>query len=136
MNPNDGCGVFSVRPILCVDNVARSLDYYISKLGFHAGWVWADSEQRFLEPGDKAEPTFALVGLGQVQLMLSQRSQGSPGMWLHIDVHQASQVDSLNELWLRNGARIIEPPTVRPWGMYEMRVQDLDGHTLRISSPP
>lgn len=136
MNPNDGYGVFSVRPILCVDNVARSLDYYVSKLGFHAGWVWAGSEQRFLEPGDTAEPTFALVGLGLVQLMLSQRSQGAPGMWLHIDVHQASQVDSLNELWLRNGARIIEPPTVRPWGMYEMRVQDLDGHTLRISSPP
>jgi predicted lactoylglutathione lyase len=40
----------------------------------------------------------------------------------------------LQEAWSHSGARIIEPPSRRPWGMYEMRVQDLDGHVLRVSA--
>ena len=67
--------------------------------------------------------------------MLSQKSQGAPGMWLHLDVHKAEQVDALFEEWARQGAKIAEPPTIRAWGMYEMRVQDLDGHMMRVSSP-
>ena len=27
------------------------------------------------------------------------------------------------------------PPADRPWGRREMRVQDVDGHTLRLSAP-
>jgi predicted lactoylglutathione lyase len=68
--------------------------------------------------------------------MLSQKSQGAPGVWLHLDVHTAEQVDALHEEWARQKARILEPPSLRPWGMYEMRVQDLDGHVLRVSAPP
>jgi uncharacterized glyoxalase superfamily protein PhnB len=68
--------------------------------------------------------------------MLSQKSQGAAGVWIHLDVHTAGQLDALYKEWTRKGARILEPPSHRPWGMYEMRVQDLDGHTLRVSAPP
>ena len=34
------------------------------------------------------------------------------------------------------GESFQEPPSHRPWGMYEMRVRDFDGHTLRVSAPP
>ena len=50
-------------------------------------------------------PTFALVGRGQVQLMLAQKCQGAPGMWLHLDVHTAERLDALYEEWTRKGAR-------------------------------
>jgi uncharacterized glyoxalase superfamily protein PhnB len=55
-------------------------------------------------------------------------------MWLHVDIDTPALLDALHEEWARNGARIIEPPSTRIWGMYEMRVQDLDGHTLRVSA--
>ena len=135
-NNDDGTGLFGCRPILRVDSVPRSIEYYVHSLGFHLGWCWSDAEKRFLQPGDTTPPTFALVGLGQVQFMLSQNSQGAPGVWLHLDVHTAPQVDALFEAWRRNGARIVEPPSLRLWGMYELRVQDLDGHIFRVSSPP
>ena len=32
------------------------------------------------------------------------------------------------------GVQIVEPPTDRPWGLYEMRVTDLDGNIIRIAS--
>jgi hypothetical protein len=89
MNSDDESGSFGVRPILCVESVARSMQYYVESLGFRLGLTWSDKEGRFLPPGDRAEPTFALVGCGQVQFMLVQQCQGAPGMWLHLDIHMA-----------------------------------------------
>lgn len=132
----DNSGLFGVRPILCVENVTRSIIYYVGTLGFRLGWVWSDEKQAFLQHGEDGVPTFALVGRGQVQFMLSQKSQGSPGMWLHLDVEKPEQLDDLFREWTQRKARIIEPPSIRPWGMYEMRVQDLDGHVFRVSAPP
>jgi uncharacterized glyoxalase superfamily protein PhnB len=136
MNTTDDGGLFGCRPILRVESVARSIAYYLDCLGFHLDWAWSDEEQRFLTPDDPCSPTFALVSRGQVQFMLSQKSQGMPGMWLHLDVHSAEQVDALHEEWVLKGATIVQPPSTRPWGMYEMRVQDADGHMLRVSGPP
>jgi len=136
MSTDDSSGLFGCRPILCVESVARSIAYYLDCLGFRLGWAWSDEKQRFLQAGESWSPAFALVGLGQVQLMLSQKSQGAPGMWLHLDVHSAEQVDALHAEWRQKRARIVEPPSSRAWGMYEMRVQDPDGHVLRISAPP
>jgi uncharacterized glyoxalase superfamily protein PhnB len=136
MNHKDNSGLFGCRPILFVDSVARSLSYYVDILGFHLGLAWSEQEQAFVSKGDLSAPTFAIIGRGPVQLMLSQRSQGAPGMWLHFDIHTADQVDVLYREWSGKGARIIEPPSMRAWGMYEMRVGDPDGHVFRISGPP
>jgi uncharacterized glyoxalase superfamily protein PhnB len=136
MSADDGSGLFGCRPVLRVENVPRSIAYYVDQLGFHLGLTWSDEGQRFLPEGERSGAAFALVGRGRVQLMLSQKSQGAPGMWLHLDVHSAGQVDKLYEEWVRAGVRILEPPSHRAWGMYEMRVQDLDGHVLRVSGPP
>lgn len=133
---DDGSGLFGCRPVLCVESVARSIAYYVQCLGFRLGLTWSGREQRFLHPHEATEPDFAIIGRGQVQFMLSQKSQGPPGIWLHLDVHTPEQLDSLYEEWTRNTANIIEPPSIRPWGMYEMRVQDLDSHMLRVSAPP
>ncbi len=129
-------GLFDCRPILRVDDVARSIAYYVGVLGFRLGWAWSDVEQRFLGPGDTAAPGFALVGVGPVQIMLCRNEQGAPGMWLHLDVHTARQLDAYHAAWSARGARVVEAPSVRPWGTYEMRVEDLDRHVLRVSSPP
>jgi uncharacterized glyoxalase superfamily protein PhnB len=136
MTSLDDSGLFGCRPVLCVESVPHSIAYYVDRLGFRLGLTWSGDEQRFLPAGETAGATFAFVGHGLVQLMLSERSQGAPGMWLHLDVHTAKQLDALHEEWTRNGATILEPPSLRPWGMVEMRVRDLDGHVLRISAPP
>lgn len=136
MAMDDDSGLFDCRPILCVDCVPKSIRYYVEALGFHLGWAWSGPEQRFLAPAEFEQADFALVGRGKVQFMLSEKSQGAPGMWLHLDVDDAGKLDALHAEWIRNGAQIVEAPFVRPWGMYEMRVQDLDGHLFRVSSPP
>lgn len=132
---NDGEGLFGCRPILNVDCIARSIEYYVESLGFYLGWSWSDNNRLFLQPGNEGEPTFALVGRGREKLMLSQKSQGALGVWLHLDVELAAQLDALHEEWKRKGARIVEPPSHRTWSTYEIRVRGLDGRALRVSAP-
>lgn len=128
--------IFSCRPILYANDVGESLAHYQDVLGFTVGWRWSDARQTFLETGDESKDVgTALVGRDNVQFILVRQAQGSPGMWLHLDVDHADEVDRLHSEWRDRGATILEPPSLRPWGTYEMRVQDLDGHVLRVSSP-
>jgi uncharacterized glyoxalase superfamily protein PhnB len=128
-------GLFGCRPILRSEDVSASLKYYRDALGFTIGWRWSDETGSFLTGDVDAEVGTALVGRDGVQLILVQRAQGAPGMWLHLDVRSPEEIDELHSEWMLKGARILEGPRNRPWGMYEMRVTDLDGHTLRVSSP-
>jgi uncharacterized glyoxalase superfamily protein PhnB len=126
-----GIQLANAKPILNVASVPASLDYYCQVLGFTLNFAWADATQF----GGGAPPTFAEVGRGGCEIMLAQQAQGKPGMWVHMDVDTRAGLDALYHEYQHSGARISEPPVDRPWGRYEMRVQDLDGHTFRLSAP-
>ena len=106
-------------PILNVNDLATSLDYYVKKLGFEKKWDWG-------EP-----PTFACVGRGKVEIFLCEGAQGRSGMWISIFL---KDVDALYDEYRKSGASIRELPRNFPWGQREMLVEDLDGHRLRMSS--
>lgn len=127
--------IFACRPNLLVADLAATLDFYAGLLGFRVGWRWSDRQARFLADDEPHEPGTALVGRDAVQIMLTQVA-GPHSTRLHLDVHSAGQVDQLFREWSGRGVDIAEPPFVRPWGMYEMRLHDPDGTTLRVSSPP
>jgi uncharacterized glyoxalase superfamily protein PhnB len=116
---------------LSVASVPASLDYYCHVLGFTLNFAWADATQ--FEGG--APPTFAEVSRGGCEIMLAQQAQGAPGTWLHVDVETRAELEALYQEYQHSGAQISEPPADRPWGRYEMRVQDPDGHTFRLSAP-
>lgn len=128
--------IYACRPILAVNNVATSIRYYRDVLRFTPGCAWSDKTHSFLDDDDYSAASFALVSRGSVQIMLAETGQGARGTWLHLDVQTADDIDKLFQEWSNNAANIIEAPAVRPWGMYEMRVEDLDHHVFRVSSPP
>ncbi|GAA3433172.1 VOC family protein [Kutzneria kofuensis] len=134
MHPNSDEVIFACRPNLLVDSVAVSLRFYAEVLGFRIGWRWSDPEARFLDDDEPDQPGTALVGRDGVQILLTQ-NPGEHTTRLHLDVHTAEQVDGLFQEWADRGARVAEPPVVRPWGMYEMRLHDPDGNVLRVSAP-
>ena len=105
-------------PILRVENLDRSLDYYTRVLGFSIDWNYAGR--------------IASVSRKHANLMLCQGSQGCGGTWVWIGVED---VALLCEEYQRKGARIPLPPTNYPWA-YEMHVQDPDGHVIRLGSEP
>ncbi|MFA9477885.1 bleomycin resistance family protein [Phycisphaerales bacterium AB-hyl4] len=107
-----------VTPILRVQDLSASVDYYVDKLGFEKKWTW----------GDPA--TFGCVARGEIEIFLCQGSQGQPGMWMSIFV---DDVDTLHAQYQASGAMIRQAPINCPWGTREMNVEDIDGHRLRMS---
>jgi catechol 2,3-dioxygenase-like lactoylglutathione lyase family enzyme len=130
--------IHGVRPNLFVGDLFASLRFYAESLGFHVGWQWSDRRDRFLsddehiEPG---EPGTAQVGRDGALIILTQ-TDGVHTTRLHFDVVAAADVDGLFAEWQARGVHVAEPPFVRPWGMYEMRLHDPDGHVLRVSAAP
>lgn len=115
-----------VAPILNVNNVPESLQYYLQQLGFKTAFAWAAIEGQ--------PPTFAEIKRGKFRLMLCQQAQGSPGTWIYLDMPSLAALAELHREYQDSGAKIAQNPTDQSWGMREMLVEDLDGHILRIGA--
>ena len=107
-----------IIPILNVSDLRASMDYYVNVLGFRKDWDWGDP------------PDFAGISRGDSSIMLCENGQGHPGTWLWIGVEDA---DEFYEEYKASGAIIRDDPINYPWA-YELRVEDPDGHVLRIGS--
>jgi uncharacterized glyoxalase superfamily protein PhnB len=131
-HPEPAPGDFlDVKPILRVENMALSLDYYRDRLGFEVCWTWSP-EEHF---GGSAPPTIAEVMRGACCFLLAQQEQGGPGMWVFVDVAARAGLEALQREYQASGARIVATLEAKSWGRCEMLVNDLDGHTLRLSAP-
>ena len=106
-----------VTPVLRVNDVAASRDYYVEALGFKVNFETED---------------FISVSRGRCCLFLCEGDQGHPGAWVWID---AVDVDAIYREYQSSGAKIRHPPTNYSWAL-EMQVEDLDGNVLRLGSDP
>ena len=113
------------RPVLPVADLKASLTYYRERLGFELGWAWPD-------PDTGEPPSLVYVFRGHFELFL--RAQTPPVHPIEIAVGMPSQVvvDRLAQEYKDSGAKLVEAPSPRPWGTYEMLVCDLDDHRLRM----
>jgi GNAT superfamily N-acetyltransferase len=108
------------EPIFAVADVADTVRYYREVLGFLEGWTWG-------EP-----PDFGGVRWGKVGAMFSLQSCPDAkigGQWHSFFVEG---IDSLFDFHVRNGATIWSPLEMKPWGLREYTVCDLNGHYLRF----
>lgn len=117
VSPEPAVAFEGVIPILRVRDLDASLEHYTRVLGFSADW---------------RDASFASVSRGHASLFLCQGGQGHAGTWVWIGVADAAR---LHDELRHKGARIRHPPTDYSWA-YEMQVEDLDGHVLRMGSAP
>jgi predicted enzyme related to lactoylglutathione lyase len=106
------------QPILRVENMEASLQFYVELLGFHnADWGSID---------------FTYVSRDNAGIYLCQRGQGRGGAWLWMGV---DDVRKLRDEFTARGVAIRHPPTNYPWAL-EMHVEDPDGNVIRFGSEP
>jgi catechol 2,3-dioxygenase-like lactoylglutathione lyase family enzyme len=105
-------------PILRVEDMGRSVRYYVEILGFNAE-AWSGDD-------------FGCVTRDGASIYLSLQDQGHPGTWVWVGVED---VAALHEEYQVSKAEIHQPPKNFPWA-YEMHVLDPDGHVLRFGSEP
>ena len=106
-----------IIPILRVQSLAISIDFYQRILGFAVDWNAA---------------TMASVSRDGRAIMLCEGEQGQSGTWIWIGV---ADIEPLYHDLSVKGALIRLKPTNYSWA-YEMRIEDPDGHVLRIGSAP
>jgi hypothetical protein len=105
-----------VTPIFRVSSLTDSVNYYVNVLGFTLDWQ---------DPG-----IIASVSRDRCRIFLTEGDQGHLGTWVWIGV---ADVEALFDEYRRKGATIRNPPTNYQWA-YEMQIEDLDNHVLRIGS--
>ena len=106
------------QPILRVDDMKTSLDFYVDKLGFtNANWGSDD---------------FTSVNRDRAGIYLCRRSQGHGGAWVWIGVEDA---EKLHDELTSRGVSIRMPLTNFSWAL-EFQVEDPDGNVLRFGSEP
>ncbi|GIH11786.1 hypothetical protein Rhe02_98530 [Rhizocola hellebori] len=103
-----------INPILNVSSLRDSIDFYTRVVGL-------ELYHTFGEPAD-----FAIVGRDGQQIYLAERAQGQPGTWLAVFV---SDPAAMREYLAANGAHLVD---AEQSDMGEYRVQDPDGHVLRL----
>src|SRR5580765_4218505 len=112
-------------PQFVVPDVVRAADYYVAKLGFtNLGY--------FLDP-----PVFAMVRRDDVEIHFGKSDTGvaAPGSKLRrgigLDAYiHVEELDALFHEFQDRGAKIIEGPIVRVYGMREIVIEDLNGYRL------
>ena len=112
--------VENIEPILRVEDMRRSVRYYVEVLGFsEAEW------------GTEAFTHVAGDG-GGGGIYLCRGAQGRGGAWVWVGVED---VRELHRVYRERGAIIRGEPVNHPWAL-EMQVEDPDGNVLRFGSDP
>jgi catechol 2,3-dioxygenase-like lactoylglutathione lyase family enzyme len=111
--------VENLTPILSVQDMSRSLAFYVDILGF--------------TKADWGDDNFTCVGRDKRSLYLCKGGQGLPGTWVWIGFD--GDIFSLQQSLQSKGVTIKLPPTNYSWAL-EMHVQDPDGHVLRFGTDP
>jgi predicted enzyme related to lactoylglutathione lyase len=105
-------------PILRVEDMERSLSFYVGVLGFkNAPW------------GNK---DFTSVNRDRAGVYLCRGGQGRGGAWIWLGVED---VEVIYEELKGRGVPIRMEPTNYPWAL-EMHLEDPDGNVLRLGSEP
>jgi len=111
--------VENIEPILRVEDMRRSVRYYVEVLGFsEAEWG--------------TEAFTHVAGDGGGGIYLCRGAQGRGGAWVWVGVED---VRELHRVYRERGALIRGEPVNHPWAL-EMQVEDPDGNVLRFGSEP
>ena len=120
--------ILSVAPVLLVRDVVKSADYFRDKLGFSYDRFWG-------EP-----PNFCMVRRDGLTVMLSQAPKKAELLphWRVVDnmwnvYFWVEDVEVLYNEYQKSGAKIDYKLGLKPYGVKEFGIQDLDDHDIAFS---
>jgi methylmalonyl-CoA/ethylmalonyl-CoA epimerase len=117
--------VIQLRVALTTSDYARLVQFYCTGLGLEPAQVWTNNDDRglMLEMGQASLEVFD-AGYAQYidELEAGRRLSGPIRFALQVPDLQAAMARLL-----ANGAILVHPPVVTPWGDYNVRLQDPDG---------
>jgi uncharacterized glyoxalase superfamily protein PhnB len=122
--------VMELRVALTAREYERLVRFYCDGLGLETTQVWPSDQGRAV-----------ILDMGQATLEIFDEKQATTidrleaGRRLSGQIRFALQVPDLKaamERLLSNGAILVHPPVVTPWGDYNVRLQDPDGMQVTL----
>ena len=125
--------VLELRVAVTTSDYQRLVKFYCDGLGIEPAAIWnnGDGQALVLDMGKATleifdEPQAELID----QLEAGKRISGQIRFALQVPDLQAA-VDRL----IANGATLVHPPVMTPWGDYNVRLQDPDGMQITLFQP-
>jgi uncharacterized glyoxalase superfamily protein PhnB len=115
-----------VQPVLPVEDVAASAEYFRDVLGFEIEFLEGD-------PPIHGRVTKGDGSYGQpIYIHLSQAPPEDVRPSGEIRLHVGLDLDGLFRAYVGLGVSVVFPPTSQPWGLREFGVREINGHVLRF----
>jgi methylmalonyl-CoA/ethylmalonyl-CoA epimerase len=132
--PNPDRPVLQLRIAITTSDYARLIKFYCDGLGIEPAAIWNNDggAALMLEMGKATLEVFDESHAEAVdQLEAGRRVSGAIRLAL-----QVPDVQSAMERLLANGATLVHPPVLTPWGDYNARLQDPDGMQITLFQAP
>jgi catechol 2,3-dioxygenase-like lactoylglutathione lyase family enzyme len=134
MTSTPGYPILELRIALTTNDYERLVKFYCDGLGIEPAAIWNNDGGRAL-----------VLHMGNATLELFDEKQAEiideleAGKRVSGQIRFALQVPDLKsamERLLANGARLVHPPVLTPWGDYNVRLQDPDGIQITLFQVP
>ena len=122
--------VLELRVALTTGDYERLVKFYCDGLGIEPAAIWnnGDGQALVLNMGSATLEIFDEVQAETIdQLEAGKRVSGQIRFALQVPDLQAAM-----ERLLTNGATLVHPPVMTPWGDYNVRLQDPDGLQITL----
>lgn len=120
---------YAAEPVLPVQDVAATVEFYRTRLGFQVGFLYGDP------------PTHASVTRGEwsaraVRIQFTQTTSKAVDSAVgQIYIFVGAEIDTLYAQYGEQGVSVIKEIASQPWGMREFTIADNNGHQLRFGTP-
>ena len=131
--PNQNHSILELRVAITTSDYERLVKFYCDGLGLEPAAIWNNDGGRalMLEMG---KATLELFDERQAEVI----DQFEAGKRVSGQIRFALQVPDLKsamERLLANGATLVHPPVLTPWGDTNVRLQDPDGMQITLFQP-
>jgi len=128
--PNSDYPVVELRVALTTSNYERLAKFYCDGLGIEPAQFWKNGQ---------GQAVILNMGIATLEIFDETQAQTidqiETGQRISGQIRFALQVPDLKaamERLLANGAVLVHPPIITPWGDYNVRLQDPDGMQITL----
>lgn len=125
--------ISELRVAVTTSDYERLVKFYCDGLGIEPAQIWNNGQGRalILNMGSATLEVFDETQAETIdQIEAGQRVSGRIRFALEVPDLQAAM-----ERLLANGATLVHPPVVTPWGDHNVRLQDPDGMQITLFQP-
>lgn len=126
---NNKVKLTNVCPVFISENVKKTVDFYVEKLGFKYAAHYDKIDSFATIYRDSIEIVIVQSKFGQIQ---SNAKRHGTGYDAYIDTDTVSGVDIIYEEFVSKGVYIISHPHKTDYGSYEFIIEDIDGRLIGI----